>query len=193
MYSFIKGVIKQVTNLTIRRTIVSVLRPNNSGGWGFAIFRVICILTVVVMTSRAEASSIDVSFGVNTIHLNSDNMNEENDFISIEYSVDNSDWGYIASKFVNSYENNTVALGMSYDIVTYDIIELDLLLGVMKGYKEEDLGDVICPLGEESDLCWFIAPRIIIPIYKNNYFEIKVSSLLLGDALSTSVGLEYKF
>ena len=172
---------------------MSVLRPNNSGGWGFAIFRVICILTVVAMTLKAEASSIDVSFGVNTIHLNSDNMNEENDFISIEYSVDNSDWGYIASKFVNSYENNTVALGMSYDIVTYDIIELDLLLGVMKGYKEEDLGDVICPLGEKSDLCWFIAPRVTLPIYKNNYFELKVSSLLLGDALSTSVGLEYKF
>jgi hypothetical protein len=189
---------------------------NNNKGWGFGVVSLIILMLVmysgytkageylVVKTGHnpllvISSASFSINYGINTTHLDGngcntshDCYNEDNGIIALEYNFEDSRWGMILATFENSHFNKTTAIGMSYDFYDAGWVNFELLGGVMKGYTAADIGDVYCDIGKE-DICWFVAPRMNVPVYSYRSFKVKVSALVLNTAVITTVGLEYKF
>lgn len=154
---------------------------------------VVCAALLFPFTSSAKM--IELSSGIYTNHLEEHNTerNEDNDLIAFNYRFTDSDWGLLGANFTNSYNIKTNALAVTYSVVKYLSVEVELVFGLMKGYTEWELHDKLCPFGENSEICLLIAPKISVELFNHNGIAPKVSALLMGEAIIVTVGVGYEF
>jgi hypothetical protein len=158
-----------------------------------AVVVVACI--VLLIPTPASSATLELASGVYTHHLEEYNTerNEDNSLVAFNYRFTDSDWGLLAANFDNSYDIKTNALAVTYSVIKYRAAELELVVGVMKGYTEWELHDKLCPFGEGVEYCLLIAPKLSIELFNYNGVAPKVSALLMGRAVIVTVGVRYEF
>ncbi len=174
---------------------MSAMKPKNE--LKFLVISILLLIIVICIqpTKAKDSGSLEVTKGITTNHVDSfEGYNEDNGMTVIEYDLPDSDWGVLVTKFNNSYYTDTIAIAGVYSVYEYKQFEVNVISGLMKGYTAEDIGNELCPLkGKASDICWFLAPRVLLSVYENKDYAVKASVLLFGTAIVTTVGLEYKF
>lgn len=155
---------------------------------------IIILLLATVFSTESKSASLEVARGVYTHHFidYGTPRNEDNKLIALSYRFDN-DWGVLSANFTNSYDVNTTALAITYSVIKYKAIELELVTGIMKGYTEWELHDKLCPFGENSDYCFLIAPKLSVELFSYKGVTPKLSALLIGKAVAVTIGVSYEF
>lgn len=147
-------------------------------------------VALIMLLSGAHSihaqESVSIETSVYTNHLDYGNYNENNNLVGIEYQ--NNDWYLNVTKFKNSYYNDSKTIGSGYRFYNNDIIDLDILFGVVNGYTQEQIKS-IC-FGEN---CAYVAPRITINIPITNNLKFKTSTQLFGTAVIVTTGIKYTF
>ena len=163
----------------------------------FVIWIVVVIVATIAMLLPlpSNAAKLEIARGVYTYHLEEYNTvrNEDNNLIAFNYRFTDSDWGLLGTNFTNSYDIKTNALAVTYSALKWRAVELELVVGVMKGYTEWELHDKLCPFGEDSDYCFLIAPKLSVELFNYKGVTPKVSALLMGEAVIVTVGFSYEF
>jgi hypothetical protein len=135
------------------------------------------VLSLLAMPVMAE-QSISIERSVFTKHINHEDwMNEDNKLTGIEYK--NNDWYLNASMFTNTFGDPTWTAGIGYNLITYKYMRVDVLGGVAHGYS-------IKPLP-------YAAPRVTLLYGLTPSLSVKTSVQVFYEALTGTVGLEYKF
>ena len=144
----------------------------------------------LLMFSFSVASeSLTVEFGVYTKHLTDidySDLNEDNNLIAIEYNIEK--WYMNASIFKNTFNDNSMSIGSGYNIWSKYNFNLDVLWGIVGGYKEGDLKSLCF-----STTCLYITPRVTYSYHLTDNLIIKPSVKLFGSAFNAAIGLECDF
>lgn len=178
-----------------RKALDKYLKGNGTfkfRAWTVSIL-VMCFAMLIPFMSIA--ANFEIAGGVYTEHLEEYNTerNEDNDLIAFNFRFTDSDWGLLGANFTNSYDIQTNALAVTYSVIKYSVVELELVFGLMKGYTEWELHDKLCPFGEESEICLLVAPKLSVELFNYNGVAPKISALLMGDAVIVTVGVNYEF
>ena len=80
-----------------------------------------------------------------------------------------------------------MSIGTGYNIWSKYNFNLDVLWGIVGGYKEGDLKSLCF-----STTCLYITPRITYSYHLTDNLIIKPSVKLFGSAINAAIGLEYK-
>lgn len=145
------------------------------------------VVSLILLSLNANAEQLSLDVGVYTKHINSgQNRNEDNKLIAIEYM--NGNHGVHASSFTNTYNNQSYTVGGSYVPFRYKYAEFGVLYGVVSGYKKGQLPVII-----SSDIGLYIAPRLTLKYDITESLTIKSSAQLFGNAIVTSVGIQFKY
>ena len=145
------------------------------------------VVSLILLSLNANAEQLSLDVGIYTKHINSgQNRNEDNKLIAIEYM--NGNHGVHASSFTNTYNNQSYTVGGSYVPFRYKYAEFGVLYGVVSGYKKGQLPVIIF-----SDIGLYIAPRLTLKYDITESLTIKSSAQLFGNAIVTSVGVQFKW
>ncbi|NRA77100.1 MAG: hypothetical protein HRU18_02735 [Pseudoalteromonas sp.] len=147
---------------------------------------------MILVATSTKADTFSLSYGLTTNHFNNSsyNYNEDNDLHVFEYKYDASNWGIVLLKFNNSFHNDTSAIGATYDLWSNRYVTIDITAGLIQGYTSENIGSILCPLGDTSNICWYMSPRAHGYLYRSNDVSIKVSIAVFGTSIVTSIGIE---
>ncbi|MEE8288921.1 MAG: hypothetical protein V3R25_05865, partial [Nitrosomonadaceae bacterium] len=118
---------------------------------------------------------------------------EDNDLWVASYRFDDSKWGVLGATFQNSYYVDSTVVAATWSLFKLKAVEFEIISGLVKGYNEETVNSLMCPFGEDSDICFLIAPKVSIEIFTYKGFSPKLSAMWLGDALVIAAGVSYKF
>lgn len=145
--------------------------------------------------AETKAAEFELAGGIYTTHTEEydTERNEDNNLIALTYRFDDSDWGLLGANFTNSYDIKTNAIAVTYSVIKWRALELELVGGVMKGYTEWELHDKMCPFGEDSDICFLISPKLSLELFSFEGVTPKVSVLMMGDAVIVTAGVSYSF
>ncbi|AUR93887.1 hypothetical protein NVP1189B_61 [Vibrio phage 1.189.B._10N.286.51.B5] len=132
-------------------------------------------LLLAIVSVNAHAASIYL--GGLSVHLSDppshiDEWNNDNYLLALEHN------NFIGGAFLNSFEDVTYFGAYKVEALKFEYINVNLLLGVMYGYKEED-NDFLNVNGWQP----MIAPQIE---FKTPY--VRPSILFTGSALTLIVG-----
>lgn len=148
------------------------------------------LIFLLFFSLGAQANeSITVEFGVFTHHLtdvDSDSINEDNNLIALEYNIDK--WYLNVATFDNTFHDKSMSIGSGYNIWSKYNFNLDVLWGIVGGYKEGDLKSLCF-----KTTCAYISPRITYTHHLYKCLSVKPSLKGFGSALTAAIGLECKF
>jgi hypothetical protein len=144
---------------------------------------------LLLISVNALSDSLTPEYGIYAAHLvdfEHIEPNEDNNLIGIEYGTGN--WYINASTFDNTYNNRAYTFGSGYKLLTGYNIDLDVLWGIVHGYKPGDIKS-LCT----GKTCLYVAPRLSYHLFLSDSFSIKPSVKLFGPAVEVGVGAECRF
>jgi len=174
------------------------IHKSNNKGYGQTILAGVLILVIIAWTIYpliAKAGTFEMHYGLSTNHTENYEYkyNEDNNLWAASYRFNDSSWGVLGSKFDNSFYVESYAAAATYSLFEAGPVEFELLTGLLKGYTEIQLGSTLCPFGVDSDICFFIAPKLSLEVFDYKGFSPKVSAMILGNAFIVTAGFSYKF
>ena len=152
-------------------------------------FIILFIVSLLILNTAEAEQSLTFEYGIYTYHVDEDPnkyYNNDNELKAIEYTF--SDYYVNVASFINTYGNDSVSIGVGYNVWEGYNIKFDILSGLIYGYKEGEL-DSLC----YEKTCAFVAPRFTYSFEVTPHWLIKPSVKLLGTAVNVAVGVEYKF
>ena len=119
----------------VRGALDAHLKGNGAFKFKSWIVAIVVMCAALLWPFLSQAASFELASGVYTEHLEEYNTerNENNDLIAFNYRFTDSDWGVLATTFTNSYDIKTNALAVTYSVIKWRAVELELVLGLMKG------------------------------------------------------------
>jgi hypothetical protein len=130
--------------------------------YGLAIIFVILVITA----NNAHSEDVELLLGAKSRHIVSKDANEDHNLIAFKYG------DFIAGRFDNSYENDSLIAGRSFSNINSNV-EYGAIIGLVTGYSKNK--------GEPLP--------VIVPYITSTYSYTPIV-LLLGDAVVLSFKMD---
>lgn len=131
------------------------------------------LITLALISLNTHADGIELFAGAWSKHLISEGLNEEHNLRAIRYN------GYIAGRFINSYNLETWFAGKSFSD-NYGVVEYGVIIGAMKGYTSF--------MGNEGEKG--IISLMIVPYVTSREYMVSPVVMLMGEAVTLSFKFE---